>query len=441
VSGSTRQLDVLLVSEAPIWPLDQGFRLRGYHMAHALRHTDVRVGVASIEPPPEDMPDELREINIEWPAAAASDYDQLLRNWQVPGAGAIPGANWRQRLARHQGRDLTAFAGLLPIIEQYRPAAVVALGQHGPMMLASLRDNIDTKRVWYAADEMVHHQLSLMRREAVWRWPYRMKLLSLYAMMERLFVPQLQGVIGVNPADTKAFKRIAGAKQAITIRNGVDIDYYRPSNMHPDAKKIVFWGRMDFEPNIDAAYWFATRVFPTLKALVPDVKFEIIGKKPVDKVLQLGRQRGITVLGPVDDLRPHVHSAGIVALPMRCGAGIKNKLLEAAAMGKPIVATHKAIKGLEFDGPDVPLALCHGEKQFVEAICRMWSQPAWPTGLGAAARQWVKRHHSWDQAASSLLSWLNALPGDQVRSIPTRQDRRRPRSATVCDEIETREAA
>ena len=132
------------------------------------------------------------------------------------------------------------------------------------------------------------------------------------------------------------------------------------------------------------------------------------------------------MLGAVDDIRPYAHGAAITVLPMRCGKGIKNKLLEAAAMGRPMVASRQAIKGLQFDRPDMPLMVCDGPDQWIEAICRLWADDALMHKLGADARKWVVRNHSWDQAARSLLSWLETLPGTRRGSIIERQDVRQP---------------
>ena len=97
-------------------------------------------------------------------------------------------------------------------------------------------------------------------------------------------------------------------------------------------------------------------------------------------------------------------------LPMRSGTGIKNKLLEAAAMGRPIVASPHAVRGLMFDGLQEPLAICDQPAQWIETICRLWSDPALRARLGNEARQWVVRRHSWQAAAAELVRWIDSIP-------------------------------
>lgn len=416
-----RQLDVLFLSESPLWPLDQGFRIRGYNMALTLSAMGIRVGVASHEPLPPDAPADLVNMAMPWPTVTAKDYQSFLTGWSGPLAPL------RRRLARYQGRDMERFAGIVPLTERHHPAVVIGLGQHAPLMLRGLHGRCGIKRIWYAADELVQYQLSCLRRDKLAKIPHRLQLLALYATLETLFVRGLDGAIGVSPRDTAMLGSIAGARHATTIRNGVDTAYFSPdANTRVKPRSLVFWGRMDFEPNIDAVCWFAKVVWPAVKVLYPSATWQIIGKNPHPRVIGLAQVPGVAVLGEVPDIRPHARSASITILPMRCGAGIKNKLLEAAAMGRPVVASGQAIAGLEFDGPDRPLAVCHGGDEWLEMICRLWSDTATLNKLGANAHQWVLRHHSWPSSARQLVAWLESLPGDARASIAKRQAQRHP---------------
>ena len=397
------QLDVLFVSEAPPWPLDQGFCIRGYHMARTLCQMGVRVGVSSHAPLPPDAPAALHEMSRQWPETDAHDLARFLAGWSGPG--------WRlrRRLASHQGRDLARFAGIVPLVERHRPDTVIGLGQHSPMMLRALTAQHCAKRVWYAADELVNFHLTCLRHDRLADAPHRLRLIALYAALERSFVPGIDGAIGVSPAETKLLRRFAGARSATTIRNGVDTEYFSPADTSTSSKDLVFWGRMDFEPNIDAVCWFARRVLPALEAVCPSARLKIIGKKPHDRVIALGELHGVDVVGPVPDIRPYAQSAGITILPMRSGAGIKNKLLEAAAMGRPIVASPRAVRGLKFDGSDKPLLVCGEASEWVATIRRLWSDASRRRRLGESARHWVVRHHSWRAAAGDLMRWTDSL--------------------------------
>ena len=423
-----RQIDVMFISEAPPWPLDQGFCIRGYHMARALQQMGVRVGVACHQPLSLAAPPELRAMNVPWPHADADDMARFLAGWRGPGALL------RRRLARYQGRDLGLFAGIIPLVARHRPTTVIGLGQHSPLMLRALTAKHQLRRIWYAADELVHFHLTCLRRDGWAAVPRRLRLLTLYAALETLFVRGLEGAVGVNPGDTNMLRRIARARSAITIRNGVDTDHFRPIEQPAHAKDLVFWGRMDFEPNIDAVCWFARNVFGVLKKLCPAARLRIVGKHPSRRVVELAGHDGIDVLGAVPDIRPHAHAAGITVLPMRFGTGIKNKLLEAAAMARPIVASPQAVRGLALDGSARPWLVCRGAQEWIETICSLWSDADQRRQLGATARQWAVRSHSWHTAAGELMRWIETLPTARTDTIATRQAKRHPDEALSFDE-------
>lgn len=414
---SAQQLDVLFVSEAPPWPLDQGFRIRGYHMARALQQAGVRVGVASHESLPADAPADLQALWLPWPHASLDDQAQFMVGWSGPCASL------RRRLARHQGCQLSIFAGIVPLVARHRPTTVIGLGQHGPMMLRGLTNEQQVKRIWYAADELVRFHLSCIRSNGLAGVPQRLRLILIYAALETLFARRLDGAIGVNPTDTKMLRRIAGVRSAVTIRNGVDTDYFQPATQAPSAKSLIFWGRMDFEPNIDAVCWFVRNVFRTLKEFCPEAQLQIVGKKPAQRVLDLKRYEGVTVQGEVADIRPHAHAAAITILPMRSGAGIKNKLLEAAAMARPMLVLPRAIKGLNFDGPTQPWLVCRSAFDWVEKICRLWVDTDQRQRLAADARRWALQRHSWQTSAGEMMRWIEALPTPRAKTSSARHSK------------------
>ncbi|HAI12726.1 MAG TPA: hypothetical protein DCM28_13545, partial [Phycisphaerales bacterium] len=191
------------------------------------------------------------------------------------------------------------------------------------------------------------------------------------------------------------------------IRNGVDTEFFAPPMTRVVNKQLVFWGRMDFEPNIDAVSWFTEDIWPHLHAKHPDATFKVVGKNPTDKILSLNQADGIEIVGSVPDIRPYVHSSCATVLPMRCGGGIKNKLLEAAAMGIPIVGTPKAIAGL--DG-ELPILTAKSASQWVDCLENLWGNVGLSQKLSIQLRQWVMAHHSWPNAAMQMLQWLDRLP-------------------------------
>jgi len=404
-----QQTDVLFISEQPLWPMDQGYRVHGCQMARALAGSGLAVKMTSLRPTTRCDQPWLSDMLVDWQTADTEDRRAFLQGW------AGPCATLRHRLASHQAIDTHELAGLIPLIRRLNPKAVIALGQHGPIMLRGLRGAFpDLTTVWYAADEPVFFQLSCLRREGVGALKRRAYLAGLYGALQALFARGLDGAIGVSPADTRLLKYTAGVRRAVTIPNGVDSDYFHPSHTRPKSCSLVFWGRLDFEPNADAVRWFAHRVWPRLRARQPQARWQIVGKNAGAKVRQLEDIPGIQFVGEVDDIRTHAHAAAATILPMRCGGGIKNKLLEAAAMGLPILASPRAVKGLSWPDHTTPVRVCRGPDDWVYQIERVWFDGVLSHTLRRDARNWVLHQHTWPNAAGRLTRFLEDLSGSAL---------------------------
>ncbi|MCC7145366.1 MAG: glycosyltransferase [Phycisphaeraceae bacterium] len=408
---ATDHRDILILSDRQLWPLDQGARLRGYHMATTLQSQGWRVGISSWRQAEVDEPDELAQLMTPWPQGAENEQHHALQAWSGLGGGV------RKKLGDFLGPDLPTIAGALALVRQYQPKVVIGLGPHAPVLLSAIPSSFGVRRIWYAADELVNFHVSCLRRESPRLWPQRLVKLGQHAAMERLFLPLLDGAIGVSPRDALLLRQVAGARRAVCIRNGVDLGHFKPCPQEPDDCSLVFWGRMDFEPNIDAMLWFTQHVWPGVRGRRPGSKLRIIGKKPTPPILALAQQPGIEVLGEVEDLRPYAWSASAVIAPMRCGGGIKNKLLEAAAMARPILASPLAVRGLELPAGPPTMLICRKETQWLENIARLFSSPSLQRDLGQRARAWVAHMHNWDHAAANLMAWIKEMDSSSAERI------------------------
>jgi glycosyltransferase involved in cell wall biosynthesis len=173
----------------------------------------------------------------------------------------------------------------------------------------------------------------------------------------------------------------------------------------------VFWGRLDFGPNIQALQWFLGRVWPIVRQRMPEASFTVIGFKPGDEVRALVRTPGVTLLSDLPDLRDAVRSHAVAVMPFVSGGGIKNKLLEAAAMGVPIVATPKATSGLV---GDPPLSITRSPQQFADAIVALWQDDARRRDQAEAARRWVVERHTWAAVARAAIAALEDTRAQQA---------------------------
>lgn len=145
-------------------------------------------------------------------------------------------------------------------------------------------------------------------------------------------------------AEETLFRSFAPGSPTAALENGVDFAYFDPAEVKDDRglsgrRYLVFVGSMDYYPNQQAAIEFVERVFPALRAQDAGLEFLVVGRKPSPRVLALAREPGVDVVGSVDDVRPYYRWAKAVAAPLSIARGIQNKVLEALAMDKPVLAS------------------------------------------------------------------------------------------------------
>lgn len=194
------------------------------------------------------------------------------------------------------------------------------------------------------------------------------------------------------------------------IPNGVDTDYYHPAPEIVPQLQVVFTGAYSYAFNVDAMLHFHANILPRLHVPFPKLQLVVVGANPPEELRQLAVKDPLTtVTGFVDDVRPYVWQAAVFISPLRGGTGMKNKLLNAMAMGKPIVATPQSADGLGVcDGEQMLLA--ESDRAFAETVGRVLDDTAFAGRLGAAGRAFVEREYSYpklgarfEQLYSSIL--------------------------------------
>jgi glycosyltransferase involved in cell wall biosynthesis len=264
---------------------------------------------------------------------------------------------------------------------------------------------VSAARVWYAADEWAWHHLSQVQflRPATWG---NLKQAVVKGLYERAYRGLLDRVWVVSEADSRAMHWVAGARHVDVLPNGVDGDHFAPQDRPQHDCSCVFWGRLDFGPNIQALEWFGRRVWPELRRQVPESRFTIYGFQPTPPVEALARLPGVRLVPDLPDLREEVASHQVVVLPFVSGGGIKNKLLEAASMGKAVVCSPRASLGLRVSG-GCPFVEARQPRDWVKAVQSLWSDPIRRRQLGTNARRWVLEAHTWGAAARTAIEGLD----------------------------------
>jgi sugar transferase (PEP-CTERM/EpsH1 system associated) len=228
---------------------------------------------------------------------------------------------------------------------------------------------------------------------------------------ERAVAARADTSLFVSEAEAALFRARADlpAADIRALANGVDLDFFRPGAVPPaeaPSPLIVFTGQMDYAPNVDAVTWFAAEVLPKL-----DATFAIVGRNPADAVRRLACER-VIVTGAVPDVRTWLEAADVVVAPLHIARGIQNKVLEAMAMGRPVVATPAAFEGIEAE-PGRDLLVVDGAEGQAEAIKALLADPKRARSVGSAARQLVEQAYRWDVRLAPLASLC--LPAREAR--------------------------
>lgn len=232
------------------------------------------------------------------------------------------------------------------------------------------------------------------------RWIYAREARRLLAY-DRRVARAFDASLFVCEAEAALFRRLApeSADRVGHYDNGVDLEYFAPDRPYPNPfrdgeQALVFTGAMDYWPNEDAVIWFADEVFSRLRMRHPAPAFYIVGSRPTEAVKRLAQRDGIVVTGRVDDVRPFLRHAVAAVAPIRVARGIQNKVLEAMAMGRPVLVSPEGLEGIEAtDGKQVLLA--HEPDDYVRQVDGLLGGKY--LGLGKAARALVVERFDWAQ--------------------------------------------
>lgn len=208
--------------------------------------------------------------------------------------------------------------------------------------------------------------------------------------------------------DLQYLKQKHQIKNLKLLPNGVDLDTFTAKDHdYSHNKTILFTGNMDYAPNVDAVQYFTEEIFPLVLEKHPDVKFIIAGQRPVNKVVDLACEN-IEVTGFVRDLSAMYNKASVVVAPMRFGAGTQNKVLEAMAMGVPVVCTNIGFKGLGIQSGEG--AIMQTDTQaFADSVIKLLDSEYGRKVTGSKGVEVIQEKFSWDNIALQLEGYFEEI--------------------------------
>jgi glycosyltransferase involved in cell wall biosynthesis len=214
----------------------------------------------------------------------------------------------------------------------------------------------------------------------------------------------------VTADDRATVHRVASGLEVDVVPDGIDHLKLVERLSEADDKSVVMTGNFAYQPTADAAVWFCAEILPALEARVPAVRVTLAGTDPPPEVRALARSN-VTVTGRVPRIEPYLDRAAVVVCPLRIGGGIKVKILEALARGKPIVTTSIGVQGLGEDGADA-VRIADEPEQFAAAVADLLERPRERRACARAARAFAATLPTWDDAAAALLARYRALVAD-----------------------------
>ena len=382
---------LLFVKEHLSWPRSSGHDVHAYHMMRSCAALGHDVSLATSRTPSPD-------------AVAGLPLEKVYAFGAWPTSSAAPALTWLQKKFRDfYGVPEREVLAIGEIARDNRADATIVVGLRVLPYFAALSGRL---RVWYAADEWTLHHLSQVRL-GDGRMIENLNQAVVKGLYERSHRRLIDRVWVVSQPEQRAMRWFAGMSNVDVLPNGVDSAYFAPGPEVVEARTAVFWGRLDFGPNVQALEWFCKNVWPLIRRETPDAQFTIIGFQPSGHVRQLAASPGISLMPDVADLRSTVRRHAVVVLPFVSGGGIKNKLLEAAALGRPIVCTQAATGGLR-GSAKAPLTMARDAEGFARALSELWRDPARQQTIGAALRQWVLEEHSWTEIAREAMATLDS---------------------------------
>jgi len=218
---------------------------------------------------------------------------------------------------------------------------------------------------------------------------------------------RVDGCIATSSREVPIIRRHAPGVPIMVAPNGVDGSYFAPSDGRVDENTIVMTGFMKTRPNIDGALYFVNAILPLVLQSKPAANFYIVGGSPPEEIRRLASPQ-VVVTGEVPDVRPYVHKAAVVVVPLRMGGGTRLKILEGLSMEKAMVSTTIGAEGIDVKHRE-HLLIADEPAAFADAVVHLLSNPAAGGTLARAGRELVDRTYQWSAVVDRVETFYSEL--------------------------------
>ncbi len=404
----------MVLRNEPPWPLCHGGRLHTYELCRRLaRRHDVLV--VAEHPGEGDVP----------PLPFACRAARAHRLFDDDPGLAEEGIRL-SRSERFFGIEASYVRDVSRLAREWRAEVVIGMSYQALSCLSRIRGVPTIADL--QDDEVLHLLRECLHGRTTGRWTNLKGLLSTL-FYQRAHLAGITAVTMLSEGDRRFCRWYTGHPRIVCIPHGVDCERYAPRDAPVDENLIAFWGGLTFDPNINAILFFADRVWPIVRRHRPQARWSIIGWGDSPHLTRIRQMPGVEFRGFVEDLRPEIARAAVAIVPMLTGTGIKNKIMEAWAMGKPVLCTRRALGNLPgTHGENVWLA--DSPRDLADGLIELLDMPALRLKIGRSARATAIEHCSWDQAARQLEQLCDDLAHPVAdRRFGGRLDRAYPQAA------------
>jgi sugar transferase (PEP-CTERM/EpsH1 system associated) len=395
-------MKILFLSTWFPFPPNQGSKTRALHLLKALaaRH---EVGLVSFEDIPL-RPEWRAEIEKLCPIVEVVEERPFAR----PRLRATIGLLSLEPSAVRAGYSKEMSARVQAVARSWKPDVVVAttfLMAPYALALPGVRRVVDVDNLLaLMLQEEVRQARGLLRR---------LRRLGAYSKLRRYesrIFRQFDLCLVTSSLDCR---RIAGyvplrPQQIGLVRNGVDLDYFAANGTSRAEDSLIFTGALTYEPNRDAMTYFIREILPVVRNARPAATLKITGAVGNQSLAASLGDGGVEFTGYLEDIRPALAGSAVAVVPLRKGAGTRLKILEAMALGTPVVSTTKGAEGLEVER-GIHLLLADGPSEFAEATLQLLRDPGLRSRLAGRARQLVRATYDWASIGDDFAQMVQGL--------------------------------
>lgn len=399
-------LHVAVLDEELPYPLTSGKRIRTYHLLARLAHRHRITLLCHRNPDGAESAaaeDEFRRRGIETvvvdrvvpPKSGARFYARLAGNLLSP----LP-----YSVATHASPALAAAVARLAADDppdlwhcEWTPYAQVLRDGLGPGL-----DQARWVVMAHNVESLIWQRYAEAEANPLKRW-YVRRQRHKFERFERWAYTACTRAIAVSPEDAALMRQRFGVERPEVVENGVDVRFFRPQrDVERDPARLLFLGSLDWRPNLDAVTLLLNAVWPRVRAEVPHASLAIVGRKPPDWLRrQVAGRPGVRLYADVPDVRPFLATCGLLVVPLRVGGGSRLKILEALAMGTPVVSTRLGAEGLALT-PGRDLTVTDTPEELPTAVIRTVRYPEEARDQAENGRRVVLARYSWDRLAERL---------------------------------------